>query len=215
MEKQSEVSVSRRKFLTLAGIVAGSTALAPLIQACDEQVASPTPTLTSGLTSTAGLTGTVGPTTLLPVPSPTVLPLGQPVASYMAVVPAKLRSGQAEKIAVTLFSQQGQSLATDNVSLHLLKDGQSVAVTSGLVQGRDDLTLNLPASLNDGDYTLQFQAATFQTQAQVRVEQAVLVFLEDGQAYLQARSDCPYSGSDVGPAVEAPRYERDRRNKRG
>ena len=179
MQMKMPSNFSRRRFLKVAGTVAGTTALAPLVGACTDQSlptpspAAPTPGPTGTNISTTGTTAlppTVPPTAI------TVMPIGQPLDSYLAVAPATMRLGQTEKVSVTLFS--GQNLATDNVYLRLLQNGQQVATVSSLVQGRADLSLDLPASLAEGNYTLQLQTAKFQAQSPVRVEQSLIVLLQ-------------------------------------
>ncbi len=177
MQTNMPSNFSRRRFLKVAGTVAGTTALVPLVGACtDQNQATSTPGApTAGPTGTnITATGTAALPTAVP---PTVMPIGQPLDSYLAVAPATMRLGQTEKVSVTLFG--GQNLATDNVYLRLLqKNGQQVATVSSLVQGRADLSLDLPASLTEGDYTLQLQTANFQAQSPVRVEQSLIVLLQ-------------------------------------
>jgi CD109 antigen len=154
----SNKDFSRRHFIRIAGIVTGSAALGALA-ACSDNNISPT----------------AGITPIISTAKPTVLPVGNPIDSYMALAPGTMRAGQVEKVSVSLFS--GAALGTDNVKVDLLLNGQSKANVTGVIQGRGDLALNLPA-LSEGTYTLQLATSNFQAQAQVKVESGTLVFLE-------------------------------------
>jgi len=157
--------VSRRRFIRIAGVVSGSTVLSSLV-ACSDNNAVRTPTPTGGNPPITGV---------IPTAKPTVLPAGSNIDSYLAIAPSNMRAGQTEKISVSLFS--GALLATDNVTLSLIQGSRKVASISGTVQGRGDLALNVPA-LAAGNYTLQLDTSNFQALAQVKVEDATLVFLE-------------------------------------
>lgn len=170
-------NLSRRKFLKIAGIVTGSTMAATVLNACD----TATPTALSTTVSTTA--STLGGTTPLPVtttpalsPAATVLPVGANVDGYLAVAPSVWQLGQAQNVAVTLFS--GHQLASENVTLELLKEGQSVAKTNNLVQGRSNLALPLPTSVSAGNYTLSFKSGSLSAQTAVQVQQNSLIFLE-------------------------------------
>ena len=122
-----------------------------------------------------------------PTPAPTGGPLPRPgtpapvagredrVDGYVAVAPRVLRSGQNEKVSLSLFN--GQLAASATVQLALLKDGKPLADAKGYVNGRGDLGLSVP-QLAEGDYQLQIQGRDFQAQSPIRVEDGTLVFLE-------------------------------------
>jgi CD109 antigen len=185
MSKQE--NYSRRKFIKMAGLVTGSAALTPLIQACGETPLELTATPTTAnptASPTALVTGGPVPT---PTPIPSVMPVGSPVDSYLALAPGTLRAGQTEKVSVTLFS--GANLGSDTVQVALLSNGgQKVVEASGLIQGRGEVALNLP-KLADGSYTLQLNTATFQAQSAVKVEQAVLLFVESDKPIYKPGQD--------------------------
>ncbi len=157
--------VSRRRFIRIAGVVSGSTVMSSLA-ACSDNNLVRTPTTTGGNFPTTGT---------IPTAKPTVLPVGSYIDSYLAIAPSNMRAGQTEKISVSLFS--GTLLAADNVTFSLLQNNQKIASVTGMVQGRGDLALNIPALAN-GNYTLQLDTSNFQAQAPVKVEDATLVFLE-------------------------------------
>ncbi len=164
---------SRRKFIRIAGLVTGSAALSPLIQACsDEKTATPLASPSTGPVTAIATTAPVPTAT----PAPSILPVGNTIDSYLAVAPGTLRAGQTEKISITLFS--GANLGSDSVKAALLdNNGQRVADIAGMIQGRGDLALALP-KIADGNYTLQIQSAAFQAQSPIKVEQALLLFVE-------------------------------------
>lgn len=168
--------LSRRKFLKMAGIITGSGFFATVLNACNASTSTIAPTITTTATTAVGSTALPITATPAPVPISTVLPLGTNVDGYLAVAPSIWQSGQAQNVAVTLFN--GQSLTAENVTLELLKNGQSVSKASELVQGRTNLALPLPASVSAGDYTLSFQAGNLQAQTAVQVQQSTLIFLE-------------------------------------
>ncbi|HEX2914285.1 MAG TPA: alpha-2-macroglobulin family protein [Chloroflexia bacterium] len=155
---------SRRRFLRLAGIVTGTTTLAPLLASCSSDIATPSPVPVSPTASQ-----------LTAVPVPSTLPPGVPVDSYLALAPSTMRSGQSERISVTLFN--GSNLASSNVRLALLKDGQAVANISQMVNGRAEMALPLP-KIAAGNYTLELETASFTAQSPVKVDQSLVLLAE-------------------------------------
>ena len=104
---------------------------------------------------------------------PTATPA--PVDGYVAVAPRVLRAGQTEGISVSLFS--GQRPTKGEVSFSLLKDGLSIAKSSGPIDGTGVISLPVP-QVPEGEYKLQISGPGFQDETSLRVEEGTLLFLE-------------------------------------
>lgn len=119
---------------------------------------------------------------LAPWIPPTVGPgphVDEQVQGYVAIAPRVLRPGQDESISLALFRAAGavDVPASSTVSVELLRDGATVAEASGWVAGRGRVPLAIPA-IDGGEYALRVSAKGFRQQAQVRVEDGTLVFVE-------------------------------------
>ncbi|HUG14483.1 MAG TPA: alpha-2-macroglobulin family protein, partial [Thermomicrobiales bacterium] len=101
------------------------------------------------------------------------------VQGYVAIAPRVLRPGQDESISLALFRGSGavDVPASSTVSVELLQEGTTVAAASDWVPGRGSVALAIP-TVEGGDYTLRVSAKGFRQQAQVRVEDGTLVFVE-------------------------------------
>lgn len=133
--------------------------------------------LSGSLVAVASCSAPVVPATPGPSPSggtPAPLVEGR-VNGYTAVAPRVLRAGQSESVAVALL--YGRNPASGTVKVSLVKDGKSLAQKTGVVQGHGQLVLDVP-QLAEGEYKLQVATQSFQGEANVRVEEGTLVFLE-------------------------------------
>ncbi len=99
----------------------------------------------------------------------------QAATAYTAIIPAILQSGNNQAISIALFN--GEKPAAGKVNLTLLKDGKPVSQAQGNIKGNGEIQLNVP-NLAEGDYTLQVKGENFQDQAEVKVENNFLIFLE-------------------------------------
>jgi len=97
------------------------------------------------------------------------------VESYVAVAPSVLQAGSWESVSLTLFGEGG--LASGDVEVALLKDGEEVAKASGRISGKGTVDLQVPV-VEEGTYDLRVKGDGFEDQAQVRVESNSLIFVE-------------------------------------
>jgi len=97
------------------------------------------------------------------------------VVSYIAVVPKVLQSGGQEAVSLTLFNEG--KLASGIVEVTLLKDGNKVVGAEKRINGKGTIEFKVPA-VAEGDYTIKVKGAGFEDQANVKIEKAVLTFLE-------------------------------------
>lgn len=142
--------VSRRVFLTTTVTVLSTTA-------CSELTSPPRPKP-------------------LVVASPMPRPVASGVAdSYVVVAPRMLRAGQTETVSLALL--RDDQPISDKVTVALLRNGQMVAQQTGTIAGRGSLALQLP-DLDPGAYQLQVSGAQFRDQAELRVEDGTIVFVE-------------------------------------
>src|SRR4030065_1551951 len=70
---------------------------------------------------------------------------------YTAVVPAVIQSGTKQAVAVSLFA--GQSPASGEVTVALLKGGKEVTKTSTNINSNGTVQLNVPP-VAEGEYTI-------------------------------------------------------------
>jgi CD109 antigen len=108
----------------------------------------------------------------------TMLPGCRPVfaaESYLAVIPEVLHSGQTEEISLALF--EGDNLASGDVEVVLLDEGEEIYKTAESIAGQGTIELEVP-DIEDGDYEIQVKTAGFEDKATVRVEKSFLTFLE-------------------------------------
>lgn len=108
------------------------------------------------------------------LPACAVQPAGA-IDGYTAIIPVALRSGVAQAIPVSLFN--GTSPASGEVTLTLLKDGNTLATSKAKVNGAGTVQLNVP-DVADGDYQVQVSGPGFQDTAKVAVASSYMVFLE-------------------------------------
>ena len=166
----------RRQFVVLAGVpalglLAGCDVLAPqsptpVVVGPDATAIPPKPT--SAPPAGATPTRAPAPTATLPAVSPRA-------DGYIATLPKTLRSGQTERVAVSLFD--GQRMGADNVRLLLMKGTQTLAEGGAPIQGTGNIPIQLPV-VADGDYDLVVKGSTFQDKAAVKIEDGTIVFVE-------------------------------------
>ena len=141
--------------------------------------ATPTPTQVAPTLTPVAPTATANPTPVIPTPTPEEMGrpavTSGPVDAYLALAPSVLRSGQTEGISVSLFSDDRPARGT--VRLALLKEGATVAVAEGRVEGIGTITLNVP-DVPKGDYDLQVRGPGFQETARLSVEAGNVLFVE-------------------------------------
>jgi CD109 antigen len=95
--------------------------------------------------------------------------------AYTAVIPAVFQTGLKQDIAIALFA--GESPASGNVAISLLKDDRSVSEARSYIKSNGTIQLEVP-DLAEGDYTLKVRGEAFQDEATVKVRNDNLVFLE-------------------------------------
>ncbi len=95
--------------------------------------------------------------------------------AYTAVIPAVLQAGSKQAISIALFS--GKEPTHGSVNVILSKDGQEISRAQGNIKGNGMVQLNVP-EIAEGDYTLQVKGNGFQDEAQVKVENKFIIFLE-------------------------------------
>jgi CD109 antigen len=137
--------------------------------------------------SSVGSTATPDAT---PLPGPSATPTlasriaaiatGSPLApssgdGYVAVAPRTMRTGQTERVSVSLF--QGNSSGSDTVTVALVKDGKAIAQSQSVVSGRGSLDLAVP-QVPAGEYQLTIAGKDFRDQTAVQIQDGTLIFLE-------------------------------------
>ena len=95
--------------------------------------------------------------------------------SYLAVVPRILQSDSTQSISLTLFN--GDRLATDNIEIALLKDGNEITRVSGTIRGKGILELDIP-DVEEGEYQVRVKGTGFEDEATVMVDASFVVFIE-------------------------------------
>lgn len=99
----------------------------------------------------------------------------QAATAYTAVIPAALQSGKNQTISVALFN--AEKPAAGKVNLTLLKDGKQIAEAQGDIKGNGEIQLNVP-DVAEGSFTLRVTGDNFQDEAEVKVENNFLIFME-------------------------------------
>jgi CD109 antigen len=99
----------------------------------------------------------------------------QAAESYVAIVPSTLHSGSTEAVSLSLFS--GDRLIPGRVEVALLKDKEVLVKTSGNINGKGTIELDIP-DIEDGDYEILVKGNGFEDKAAVKVEKSQLLFLE-------------------------------------
>jgi CD109 antigen len=110
--------------------------------------------------------------TMIPACCPT--PVGA-AESYMAVIPKVFYTGQTEELSLTLFS--GDNLASGDVEVALLKEGNQVSSAKKSINGKGTIALDVP-DVEAGEYQIRVKTAGFEDTATVKVEKSFLTFLE-------------------------------------
>ena len=110
-----------------------------------------------------------------PVAGPPVNVVEDSVDGYVVLAPRVLRSGQQEAVSVSLL--KGNSPAKSTVRVALMREGKTLAESSGLVQGNGSVPLSVPR-LAEGDYQIVVSGRNFKDQAPVSVQDGTLVFVE-------------------------------------
>ncbi|MBP1706570.1 MAG: hypothetical protein H6Q39_294 [Chloroflexi bacterium] len=95
--------------------------------------------------------------------------------AYTAVIPAILQAGSTQRVSVAIFA--GDTPTSGKVNLTLRKDGKEIAQAQGSIQGNGELQLVVP-DVAEGDYTIQVQGGSFEDEAQVKIANNYVVFLE-------------------------------------
>ena len=125
-------------------------------------------------------TGTV-PSDMDKAPSSPDQPNEEPVVllekvdGYLALVPAQLRSGQVEGIAVSLF--QGREAARGDVEVVLMRGGNPVANVQSTIEGSGRVPIKVPR-IAPGPYEIEVRGQGFRDLAQVRVVDTKVLFME-------------------------------------
>ena len=117
--------------------------------------------------------------TLAIITAATLLPGCQKTSaadSYVAVVPAILRVGGLESVALSLLSN-GQPVRND-VEVTLLKDDKKIASARQMVDGSGTVALNIPRDIGEGKYEIQIKGNGFEDKTSVNIIESYLVFLE-------------------------------------
>jgi CD109 antigen len=173
--------LSRRKFIRIAGTLAGAGGISTMLAACAED-GQPTTTGQNGTATPSGNPNVTTTAVAVPTGSPQVMPFfyGRPAQQgmdgYLILAPAVLRPGITERVPVTLFNKNEPG--SETVKVQLTKGGKVFAEASAPIQGRGELKLKLPADLPEDKYNLEFSTPKFQEQASVSVEPAVITFVE-------------------------------------
>jgi CD109 antigen len=95
--------------------------------------------------------------------------------AFTAVIPAVFQTGIKQGISIALF--KGESSASGNVQVSLLKENRPVSDAKSYIKGNGTIQLEVP-DLAEGDYTLQVKGDGFQDQASVKVRNDHIIFLE-------------------------------------
>jgi CD109 antigen len=98
-----------------------------------------------------------------------------PATAFTAVIPAVFQSGVTQNVSIALFS--GDSAASGNVNVSLLKDEKALTEGQALIKGNGQIELKIP-DLPEGEYTLLVKGDSFQDQAKVKVQKSQLIFIE-------------------------------------
>jgi CD109 antigen len=99
-----------------------------------------------------------------------------PIATaYTAVIPAILQSASKQTVSLAIFA--GDTPTSGKVNLTLLKDGKEITQAEGNIQGSGEIQLAVP-DVAEGDYTIEVKGGSFEDQAQVKVANNYVVFLE-------------------------------------
>ena len=104
----------------------------------------------------------------------TMIPSCSPIfaaESYIAVIPKVLHSSHTEELSIALF--KGESLASGNVEVSLLKEGAEIFNTEKRITGKGIVELEVP-DIEEGEYEIQVKAAGFEDVATVNIESSFL-----------------------------------------
>ena len=108
----------------------------------------------------------------------TMIPACSPILaseSYLAVIPKVLHSGQTQELSLALFS--GDSLASGDVEVALLKEGAEIFSVKKSITGKGTIELDVP-DIEEGEYQIRVKAAGFEDVATVKIEKSFLTFME-------------------------------------
>jgi CD109 antigen len=97
------------------------------------------------------------------------------VDGYVALVPQVLRSGESASFSFTLF--KGDAAARSNVTVAVLDKGKTVASSTGGVDGKGTVTVELPP-VAPGEYQVRVTGNGFSESAAVQIQSGTLLFLE-------------------------------------
>ena len=170
--------------LGLAAVACDGSTAGPAIPGAEITTVMPSPTAerSGSLPTTVPAPTPTAVRTAIPVPAPTAIPTAVPapvltdnVDGYMALAPATLRSGQQERISISLFS--GREPARGRVNLALMRRGRFLAESSGYIDGSGTVSIEVP-DIAPGDYSLRVKGDGFKDTATVRVEDGTVLFLE-------------------------------------
>jgi CD109 antigen len=109
-------------------------------------------------------------TLLLPACSP-----AEPADGYAAVVPAVLPAGSPQAVSVALF--KGGQAITGKVRLSLFKGDEEILSSSREIKGKGTIPFTVP-DVAAGDYNIRIEGNDFEDEADVRIENNFLVFVE-------------------------------------
>jgi len=95
--------------------------------------------------------------------------------AYTAIIPAILQAGSKQTVSVALFA--GQTPTSGKISLAILKDGQEISRSNSKINKISEFQLDVPA-VPEGEYTLKLLGDNFTDEAQVKIANNFLIFLE-------------------------------------
>jgi CD109 antigen len=95
--------------------------------------------------------------------------------SYTVIIPSTLQAGSDQAIPVTLF--QGDAPAKGVVELALFMDEKEISRAKQNINGKGSIQLEVPI-VDEGEYLIQVKGDNFQDEANIRIENNYIVFVE-------------------------------------